>query len=165
MESRTTTFEASPVKDFQTELENDSPFHFSEQQDFKGAITVLCTPKKEGVACKVSYSTVVHPQRSDIDLHTVFTSLTSGGQMVITKDNFSFKSSVKMQDIQPWIAQLRDKHAGLCRQNAIDESIGKVAVGRALKLVWERMREGFVLQHEKKSKSKDKKDKDSEELF
>jgi len=165
MESRTITFEEPPVRDFQTEQEVESPFNFGEKEDFKGAITVLCTPKKEGVACKVSYSTVVYPQRSDIELHTVFTPLTSGGQMLVTKDNFSFKSSVKMHDLHPWIAQLRDKHASICRQNKLDESIGRVAVGRALKLVWERLREGFARQHEKKSKSKDKKDKDSGELF
>jgi hypothetical protein len=166
MESRTTTFEAPPVKDYQTELEEQSSYdyHSDESMLQRGAITVLCTPKKGGVPVRIDYSVASPTTQPEVYLYTVVNLLVAGGaSFITTQDSFSYKADVKVSAINPWIAQVRDKHARLCEANRVDAEIGRTAVGRALKLVWEQIRKNLALAHEKKSKRKDT--KDSEELF
>jgi hypothetical protein len=166
MESRTTTFEAPIAKDYQQELEEDSGYTYQQVDSPEGTVAVVATPKEGGVPLRFDYSTGNKFTVPEVVVYTAISVMASGGaNYITTQDVFSYRNTVRMADVGPWCQQTRDKHARLCGMNRLPEAVGRASAGYIVKLVWETMKKQMQQAHEKKSLAKDKRDKDSEELF
>ena len=73
-------------------------------------------------------------------------------------DTFSYKASVKMHDIHPWINQVREAHDSRAKKAEGSGTVAKIGLSFAMPLIWSRLRWALDMQHAKKSKAKDKTD-------
>lgn len=158
-------FEVKPT-DYQVELENESGYDYSTKEVSKTSMSVTCVPQSGGVPLRIDYSLRLFPAKSTLTIYTAVNVLADGGMGFITaEDEFVFKAGTKAESLHPWIAEKRLKHTKLFEQNRLPGKVGAACFGRAFTLIWDGMRLALEEQHEKKTRTKDKRDQDSGELF
>lgn len=91
-------------------------------------------------------------------LVTVHTQMRLREKHAVISSAFSYKSSVKMHHVNPWIQTQQVLHAQAATVNGIPGEPASVAFGKAMTLVWEGMSKGLDDAHAKKSKRKDDED-------
>ena len=163
LESRTRTF--AKVPDYQKEIESESGYIYTVQQDGDKFCRVTCTPQSisEGeIPIQIDYSAVLHPIKGEILIHTAVRAWVKDGVFANWSETFSFKNSVTMNDLSMWVNKSREKASSEGRYAKLPEKPLSVASSHKVKLIWPLIRLGVKIQHEKKSKAKDIKD---DELF
>ena len=167
MESRTSRFEGSDFRnDFTREMEIQSGWLFDHADDGDGTITVLCS-KEDGSQSPVRfvYSANTDFRKKQVTLYTQFRTLDAEQRFSSWDTTFSYKASVRLAEVLPWVAQQRQAHGAKVKEQGLKAVLGELALTYSLPLVWAGIKQGMALFHENKSKAKDKLSDLPNELF
>ena len=123
----------------------------------KDKLSVSCVPDgRNDAAIVINYQTVLNPADSSVVIYTHMRPM--GQDPVMLQDIFSFKKSVKMRDVGPWVLQAKSKHSAAAEACGLDGKMAEGALEHALSLIWDGMHQAQAIKHEKSSKAKDNKD-------
>jgi len=167
MESRTTPFEGTDFRnDFTREMEGQSGWDFTPSNDGQGTVTVLCS-KQDGSQSPVRfvYSAKTDFRKKEVTLYTQFRTLDAEQRFASWDTPFSYKASVRLAEVLPWVAQQRQSHGLKAKAQGLKAVLGELALTYALPLVWDGIKQGMALHHQNKSEAKDRLSNLPEELF
>lgn len=130
------------------------------------SITVISTPKEAGQSpVRFIYTGVSDPAKRCITLYTQIRTLDASDRFLSWEDTFSYKASVKISDVYPWVAEKRQSHGSRVKSFGIKSVIGELSLTYGLPIVWNGIRDGLADIHEAKSRAKDRKSDAPSELF
>jgi hypothetical protein len=147
-------------------MEEQSGWLFDHSDDGDGTITVLCT-KEDGSQSPVRfvYTANTDFRKKQVTLYTQFRTLDTEQRFASWDTVFSYKASVRLSEVLPWVAQQRQAHGAKAKAQGLKSVLGELALTYALPLVWAGIKQGMALSHENKSLAKDRLSNLPDELF
>lgn len=157
MESRTKPFEVQT--DYQKEVEREAGYDFAVAKHTQDQLEIVCTPLPGvvGMPFKATYTLVLYPAKSEMVIHAAVREL-AGIKYECWSTVFSYKASVRMADVSPWVGQRREEHASKARQAGFPEKAMHALASHQMKLVWPAIKRGVLIKHAKQTRAKNDKD-------
>lgn len=127
---------------------------YEEKDKTPTQVTVECRPQGRAEdAIVANYEIKIKPQEALITLYSTYR---IPNQEAITLQNlFSYKASVKMSDLTPWVNATRHNHELAIQSVGQDGKMVSGAFDKAISLIWFGIDLGLSQKHEKKVQQKD----------